>query len=233
VTIKIRQSSTAAADNWWEWSVWLEGSDQDRDLKDVDHVVYTLHPTFHPPVQVVKDRRSGFKLTSSGWGEFEMHIAIASKDGKVRSRKHWLKLDAPAAGKRAAKARKKPVVYVSAGATDAALARRLREILNGRGLEVQTLDDAPAGLPEEKALDTLLDSADAAVFLLSGRPSLWTYSEIEHALAHQVPHLIPVRVGTTAQLPPRLESFQPLDIGSPDDLDRLANEILATTGEKG
>jgi hypothetical protein len=55
-------------------------------------VVYTLHPTFPNPVQVMDNRRTGFKLESAGWGEFEIHLQIAHKNGEIRERKHWLKL---------------------------------------------------------------------------------------------------------------------------------------------
>src|SRR5262249_31888942 len=127
---------------------------------------------------------------------------------------------------------KKPVVSVSAGAADAALARRLREILSGLECEVHTLEDVSPSVPEDKAVDVLLETADPAVFLLSGRPSLWAYSEIEGALAHNVPHVIRVVVGTRAEIPPRLEGFRALRIESPDELERLARDIIGAAGEE-
>jgi hypothetical protein len=93
------------------------------------------------------------------------------------------------------------------------------------------MEDPPAGVPWEKAADQMLGSADVAVFLLSGRPSLWTYTEIEQALAHKVRHVVPVVVGTRAEMPPRLEGIEALHLDSADQVEPLAKKILAAAGK--
>lgn len=66
MTIQIKQQTVPKGKDWWEWSVWLEGDKKQLDA--IDHVVYTLHPTFPNPVVRVSNRKTGFRLDSSGWG---------------------------------------------------------------------------------------------------------------------------------------------------------------------
>jgi pYEATS domain-containing protein involved in immunity/TIR domain-containing protein len=232
VSLKIRQDSTHQGGNWWKWSVWIEGGS--REMAAVDHVVYTLHATFPDPVRTVRNRRTGFRLESSGWGEFELYARIVAKDGKVHQRKHWLTLDGearPAAAgaappSSAGEAPSEPVAYLSAGSADAEVARHIRESLGARGIRVVTMDDAPAGLPMEAAVDRLLAPAQAAVFVLSGRPSVWTLTEIARARALSVPHLIPVMLGTATDVPEPLRGIEPLHLGSAADVERVVGQIL-------
>jgi len=232
VSLKIRQDSAHQGGNWWKWSVWIEGGP--REMAAVDHVVYTLHATFPDPVRTVRNRRTGFRLESSGWGEFELYARIVTKDGKIHQRKHWLTLDRegkPTAAAAAplssgAEAPAEPVAYLSAGSADAEVARHIRESLGARGIRVVTMDDAPAGLPMETAVDRLLAPAQAAVFVLSGRPSVWTLTEIARARALSVPHLIPVVLGTATEVPEPLRGVEPLHLGSAADVERVVGQIL-------
>lgn len=229
MTLRIKQASDYQGDDWWKWSIWLDGDD--AELSAIERVIYTLHPTFAKPVQAIKSRRTGFKLASSGWGEFEIYLQIVYKSGKTRKRKHWLKLVYPKGvngkGLQPARARAKgPVVYISSGATDSAVGRSLRDLLTSRGLSVVSADDSDAALPTDKALDVLLGSAEAAVFLLSGRPTLWTAQEIKHALSQHVPHIIPLTVGSKVDLPPGLEHLEALHVESEQDLPGLVDQML-------
>src|SRR5438105_138292 len=78
---------------WWEWAVWIDAPK--AELQQVQYVVYTLHPTFNHPVQVIKDRATKFRLKSSGWGEFEVKAALHRKTDVV-TLSHWLELHYPA-----------------------------------------------------------------------------------------------------------------------------------------
>jgi hypothetical protein len=236
VSLEIRQDSTHQGGHWWKWSVWIEG--EARELAAVDHVEYTLHATFPDPVRTVRNRRAGFRLESSGWGEFELYARIVSKDGSVRRLKHWLTLDggaatAPPGGvlleSMAAEAPAAPVAYLSAGSADAELARHVRESLVARGMRVVTMEDAPAGLPMETAVDRLLAPAQAAVFVLSGRPSVWTLAEIARARALSVPHLIPVVLGASTAVPEQLSDVQAVHVDSAGDVERVVEHILGAT----
>jgi transcription initiation factor IIF auxiliary subunit len=92
-SLRIEQSEKYEGDDWWSWSVWLEGPKQDLDA--VDMVEYTLHPTFRNPVRTVRTRGNGFKLNTEGWGVFPIYARVCRKDGSVTSLKHQLKLTRP------------------------------------------------------------------------------------------------------------------------------------------
>lgn len=230
MTLKVKQDSTYQGGEWWKWSVWLEGSP--KELAAIDRVVYTLHPTFPDPVRTVKNRRAGFKLESSGWGEFEIYLQIAQRDGSVRTRRHWLTLGATADSRRGKESEsgRGPVAYVASAAADGPIARKLREALSDRGFDVASVEDLPAGIPWDKGLAQLLKSADLVIFLLSGRPSLWTQAEIEHALEQGVRHVVPVVIDR-AEIPQRLEGFEALHLDSPDQVEPLAQMILRATAK--
>jgi transcription initiation factor IIF auxiliary subunit len=75
---------------WYNWSVYLIADD---DIKaQIESVTYTLHPTFPQPVRTVKDPSDGFRLRTSGWGEFQIKIDIHLKNGETISKYHWLNL---------------------------------------------------------------------------------------------------------------------------------------------
>jgi transcription initiation factor IIF auxiliary subunit len=231
MTLRIKQDSTYQGNHWWRWSVWLEGTP--KELNAVDHVVYTLHPTFPNPVRRMENRRQGFKLESSGWGEFEIYVQIKYKNGVIRKRKHSLKLAYPTNAeqetqtKRPATRENGPLAIISSGSADATFARTLRETLTQQGFRVISAEDTK-GLPPDRALDESMRSVDVAIFVLSGRPSLWTNLEIESALAQNVPHIIPVIIGTATEIPSQLQGLQALNVNSPTELDALAKQIMKT-----
>jgi transcription initiation factor IIF auxiliary subunit len=66
--MRIQQSEKYVGDNWWEWSVWLDGPSSELDA--VDRVEGQLHPTFPDPIRCVTDREAKFKLETGGWGVF-------------------------------------------------------------------------------------------------------------------------------------------------------------------
>ncbi len=79
--------------DWWDWSVWLEGSPEDLDR--VASVEWILHPTFPQPVRVVKDPATNFRLDTGGWGVFLIHATVHNKDGSQIKLKHYLDLHYP------------------------------------------------------------------------------------------------------------------------------------------
>jgi len=90
---KIAQDSKYVDDDWWNWSIWVEGNE--KDLDEITCVVYTLHSTFKNPVRKVEDRESKFKLESDGWGVFTIYARIFLKDDKEISLEHELSLSYP------------------------------------------------------------------------------------------------------------------------------------------
>jgi len=77
----------------WEWSVWMEGSDDDLD--QIREVTYKLHPSFPKPLRTTEDRAKKFKLEAEGWGVFPIHVKVLLKNGETLQLKHDLKLFYP------------------------------------------------------------------------------------------------------------------------------------------
>jgi hypothetical protein len=90
---KIRQSEKFQGNDWWEWSVWVEGSDEALDR--IDYVEWTLHPTFRDPIRKVTNRAQKFRIDTGGWGEFQIHARVQTKDDRSFRLKHNLSLHYP------------------------------------------------------------------------------------------------------------------------------------------
>lgn len=90
-TYHLEQQFKYEGDDWWSWSIWVEGSDQDLDK--VKHVVYTLHSTFRNPVRTITSRKTKFKLESEGWGVFTIYATVTLKNGKDVYLQHELYLE--------------------------------------------------------------------------------------------------------------------------------------------
>jgi transcription initiation factor IIF auxiliary subunit len=91
--MEIQQSENYAGDNWWKWSVWLDGSGEELD--QLEFVEWQLHPSFPNPIRRVTDRRTKFRLDSGGWGVFKIHASIQRKDGTTLKMGHHLELHFP------------------------------------------------------------------------------------------------------------------------------------------
>ena len=79
MALRIAQDAAYEGNDYWHWSVWLDGPDDELDA--VDHVVYTLHPSFPSPVQTIADRATRFRLDTAGWGTFTVYVRIIRKGG--------------------------------------------------------------------------------------------------------------------------------------------------------
>jgi transcription initiation factor IIF auxiliary subunit len=92
-TLRIEQGEHYEGDEWWSWSVWIDGSK--HELDEIDLVEYTLHPTFRNPVRTIRTRENCFKLSTSGWGGFPIFARVCNKNGSVIQLKHQLILTYP------------------------------------------------------------------------------------------------------------------------------------------
>jgi transcription initiation factor IIF auxiliary subunit len=99
--LKFAQTFKYVGNDYWKWSVWLDGPVGDLDR--VKKVVYTLHHTFPDPVRTVTNRKSNFRLSSSGWGTFRIFASLYDKRGRKSILTHDLYLAYPenASGKKA------------------------------------------------------------------------------------------------------------------------------------
>ena len=89
----VAQNQKYEGDQWWKWSLWIEGSDDDLD--QIASVTYMLHPTFPQPIRTVSDRRSKFQLRCSGWGIFLIPVTVRLKNGATIELQHQLQFALP------------------------------------------------------------------------------------------------------------------------------------------
>ncbi len=89
----IAQDFKYEGEDWWSWWIWIEGSA--AYLDKVDHVVYTLHPTFPKPVRIVRDRDSKFLIKAEGWGTFRIYAKVVLTDTNEIDLTHELSLKYP------------------------------------------------------------------------------------------------------------------------------------------
>jgi len=93
MALKLKQAYEYKRNDFWEWSVWVDGPQQELD--QIKYVEYTLHPTFPRPVRRISDRRSGFRLDTSGWGEFKIFAKVVHKNREETLLEHFLQLAYP------------------------------------------------------------------------------------------------------------------------------------------
>jgi len=97
VTFFVAQNQKYEGDQWWKWSIWIEGADEDLD--QIESVTYTLHATFPEPIRTVKDRASKFQLRCSGWGVFLIPVEVRLKNGTRIRLAHQLQFAIPPAAR--------------------------------------------------------------------------------------------------------------------------------------
>ena len=90
MALTIQQDQHYAGDDYWHWSVWLDGAAEELDT--VEQVQYILHPTFPNPVRLISDRSTNFRLETSGWGIFTIHARIKHRHGDETQLHHELVL---------------------------------------------------------------------------------------------------------------------------------------------
>lgn len=241
MTIHIKQKVSPKGKDWWDWSVWLEGDKKDLDA--MDQVTYTLHPTFSVPVVTVTNRKTGFRLDSSGWGEFMIYLELKTKDGRVKKRQHYLRFSdsAPKKGPSVPvrrttvveKAASPPTVFVSGGTRDIDTVQTIREVLSRHDIKVVGAQDIKPGQEVQRRINSMIEHAVAAVFVISGRTNLWMNEEIKAAVDAGVPHILPIVVGQNVELPEALRDYQAVKVENPLAVEDVADAIVSHSLGKG
>jgi transcription initiation factor IIF auxiliary subunit len=75
---------------WYRWELYVEAPQE--VLQKIKWVDYDLHPSFTPRTYRSRDREKKFRISSIGWGEFEIGVSIAFMNGETLSTKHYLDL---------------------------------------------------------------------------------------------------------------------------------------------
>jgi len=221
MSLRARQQSKYVGERRWRWSVWVDGPA--AELDQVEYVEYTLHPTFPEPVQRTEDRDKKFRLNAIGWGEFMIYVQVGRKDGQVLKLTHWLKLNAQSK----LPTEERPdrlTVLISSGIADAPVAAALRDAFSEAGVDVLTPDDINAGQPVRMAFDSLLDSADAAVIVVSDKQSPWLAGEIEAIQSKQIP-VTRVLIGSEDWVPEQFSDLPSLRLGDLEGAASVARQI--------
>ena len=222
--IHVKQKADYQGKDWWRWSVWVDGPKEELD--QIEYIQYTLHPTFPKPVHCIKNRRTKFRLNSSGWGEFMIYVNIKRKDGGVLNTEHWLKLEYPLPKKKydMTSSSEHPTVFLSSSIADMSFTYALRKALNAEEIEVVTTNDLELGSSLEASLRSLLDRVDTGVVIISDKLSPWVTQEIEEMQKRKMP-LTPVLLGQAPKSANLLRSLNAVKAKDIDDAKAVARNV--------
>jgi hypothetical protein len=210
----------------WSWNVWLEGPA--KELAKVVSVKYFLHPTFRNPEHLVTNKASKFKLSGSGWGEFNIKAEVLIKgEEKTLELNHWLEFSPE--DKKEAFRRSKGYVYISHSVVDSQVANRLAGLLSAKGYQVtaSAMADFAAGADWQKVIENNMKTADVNVVFISPGMSEFIDSQISHMLSSEKPikgKLLPVLLGS-ADIEERLKNVQQLRISSINEIETVVEAI--------
>jgi hypothetical protein len=234
MSVRVEQEARRRGQSSWDWSVWLEGSDEALD--QIESAEYILHPTFPNPVQEVTNRAENFRLTARGWGEFMIHVNVHLKDGETVKYDHWLKLrddtyTAPTKGADFSFDLGEPQepsqrrVYLSCSLADIELAKRIEEALGQHDLKTLMSDDFDPNLTLERALSLEKEPIDGSIFLITDFWSPYMPLEARAMRDNGIP-ILPVMVGPEAKLPREFAELAPIHVKDRSESEAIAMYIL-------
>lgn len=225
MNIQVKQDYKYLGKKWWEWSVWLEGTD--AELDNIDFVNYVLHPTFPNPVRTIKDRVSNFRLESAGWGQFTIYIKVFTKDKQEYELQHHLTLAFPEEEK-PKDVVQQPELFLSASVADFDFADLLQQELENEGIKVTRADEIVSDLPLDVAINSELERADLAALIVSDNLSPQV-AKFAKKITHHNLGSISVLVNQKAEAPSILNksSIKPevLRISDYSDLKSVAHKM--------
>ena len=172
--INIKQSSKQAGttDDRWEWSIWID--EPEEVLQQIDFVKYILHSTFPNRERKRTSPRDKFKLSSEGWGEFEIFIQVHFKDGRTPLyTSHYLQLSSEQSSKES----KRKKVFLSSQLSTKEEALKVKEVLEKKNIDVLSAEELDVADLWSKKLVEYIKEAD--VFVLFGQSHNSRYQEFE------------------------------------------------------
>ena len=234
MTLRIAQSAAPNDHGRWDWSVWIEGTD--GELDGVQEVTWRLHPTFAKPIRRVNSRDSKFKLSTSGWGEFEINATLKMKNGRSKPLRHWLRLGhdgetakaAPAESKSQEFTGRRPSVFLSYSLNNASLAAHLASELAKNEYTVVRDVDIPVGVDMRLWNREQIVNSDAVIVLGADESGTIRSPDVRIAQSKGV-RVIPVTFGsrsTKKAVSPALGKTQPLHVSTDSPI--KAAPVLAT-----
>jgi hypothetical protein len=233
MSYRIAQDFDYVGNDYWHWSVWIEGDD--AELDQVKEVVWVLHPSFSPSRVVCSKRSDRFRLRTSGWGTFLLRAQVMLASGGERVLKHNLELEYPDASeppqRSMASPRKDrpPTFYLSYSTEDTRLAAKLRKGLEAFGLNVLDQTRVKAGDPVNDTLRQMIEQADGIIgFVGPGEISPWVRSEIRTAASYAKPALVFTAEGAFIDGLPIETRTRQIDVNKLD-LGAIAAEVRSLT----
>jgi len=207
MSYRIAQDFRYMGRDYWKWRVWIEAEEEALDA--IDYVEWILHPTFPKPRVTSRARRTGFRLSSAGWGT--VHL----KDGNTEELRHILRLEYPddsTDGEAAPAERSKPLkVFLSYGSEDARRAAGLKRELEDRGVSVLDASSiSEASVPVEAAVRRSIRNSDAVVGVIgedTASPFLIDELEFARKAGRQVMMLNRPGMGKAFGVSPGLVSY--------------------------
>lgn len=223
--LRIVNDSTYRGNRNWGWNVWLEGPAIEEGR--VESVTYHLHPTFHNPVHSVTDKTSKFKLSGSGWGEFNIKADVYLANGEKRTFNHWLKFDAEE--KQAALEKAKGDILLSHSTADGPVANRLAALLIAKGYRVtaSAMVEWSADANWQDELGKSIAFADLIIVFISSGISEYIGTLMSRVLSTDESlgnKLLPVLLGSV-EIPEPVRDIQILRIGSMHELERVVDAV--------
>ena len=223
--LKLVNSSKYRGNRSWSWNVWLEGPK--TELARVVSVKYFLHPTFKNPIRLVTNQKSKFKLSGSGWGEFNIKAEVLMKGGGKLTLNRWLEFSSKE--KLEALESSKGTVFLSHSVADGPIANRLAGLLTAKGYQVtaSAMADIVAGADWQKEIKSSMKKADVNVVFISPGMSEFIDPKISNMLSderHIEGKLLPVLLGS-ADMEDHLTDVHKLRISSVNEIEAVAEAI--------
>jgi pYEATS domain-containing protein involved in immunity/TIR domain-containing protein len=219
--IRLRNDATLLKEDWWSWSVWLDGPDEALD--QVESVRYTLHPTFPEPIRVVTDRASRFKLRSEGWGEFTIQALVITTQGESLALERWITFS-PAQDKTTSPRR--PRIFISSSAIDKPVVSSLRRHVEEQGVEVLAAEDVKATDSWLQSANEAVRDADLVAFVTSGELRGFAEEELAQARANKK-KIVPILLGSSTKPPSEFSEVETVQLESAEQIGSVADLLVA------
>lgn len=75
----------------WEWDAFIDDAGSGK-IKEIDHVIYHLHPSFKRKNVSVDNLKTKFKIEMSGGNTFTLRSTVYMKNGTTKELQHYLRL---------------------------------------------------------------------------------------------------------------------------------------------
>ena len=243
MNLKVSQNVTPHDKGWWDWSVWLDGPE--NELDEIKFVEYVLHPTFSKPVQMVSNRDTNFRLSARGWGEFNIKVRVHidddddGDDDTVIVLDHWLELDEIALTKgsesihyrSASKPAETPRLYLSCAVVDIEFAYELKDALRDDGVEVLLKQDMSYEQSLESLLETQRRSIQGGVFVVSEVRNPWMMRDYWTLTDNKISSLV-VQIGEPRDLPDEMEDLPRFQIKEYSETRQVVTSIARRVREQ-